>query len=134
MISGDMPLCLRRLSASSSRPVLAAEPWRSISRDDGGVGTNSSSVRRARSRRGGGRRPLTNSPEVDRQADAQGMANVEEEHTPGLARGGAAVAESRNDRGGLKVRPRDDDDQINPDEFKALLESYDNSFRNIAEG
>src|SRR5213594_3753710 len=77
---------------------------------------------------------LTNSPEIDRQEDAQGMANVEGENTPGPAKGGAAVAESRNDRGGLKVLPHDDDDQINPDEFKALLESYDNSFRNIAEG
>jgi small subunit ribosomal protein S1 len=78
---------------------------------------------------------LTNSPEIDRQEDAQGMANVEGENTPGPTRGGAAVADSRNDRGGgLKVRPRDDDDQINPDEFKELLESYDNSFRNIAEG
>src|SRR5204862_1369549 len=63
---------------------------------------------------GGGGRPLTNSPEIDRQEDAQGMANVESENTPGPARGGAAVAESRNERGGLKVRPRDDDDQLNP--------------------
>src|SRR6266542_1391814 len=78
---------------------------------------------------------LTNVPEIDRQEDAQGMANVEGENTPGPTRGGAAVADSRNDRGGgLKVRPRDDDDRINPDEFKELLESYDNSFRNIAEG
>src|SRR6266550_8855206 len=78
---------------------------------------------------------LTYSPEIDRQEDAQGMANVEGENTPGPTRGGAAVADGRNDRGGgLKVRRRDDDDQINPDEFKELLESYDNSFRNIAEG
>ena len=62
------------------------------------------------------------------------MANVEGENTPGPARGGAAVAENRSDRGGLKVRPREDDDKINPDEFKELLDSYDNSFRNIAEG
>src|SRR5262245_10603522 len=63
------------------------------------------------------------------------MANVEDENTPGPARGGgAAVAEVRSERGGLKVRPRDEDDQVSPDEFKQLLDSYDNSFRNIAEG
>ena len=38
------------------------------------------------------------------------------------------------DRGGLKARPRDDDEQIDPDEYARLLNSYDNSFRNIAEG
>src|SRR5689334_16467992 len=65
----------------------------------------------------------------------QGMAHVEDEHTPGPARGGTAVAEGRSERGsGLKVRPREDGEQINPDEFKDLLDSYDNSFRNIAEG
>jgi small subunit ribosomal protein S1 len=66
------------------------------------------------------------------------MANVEDENTPGPHPRGAGVGtvdrETRNDRGGLKVRPREDDDQINPDEFKELLDSYDNSFRNIAEG
>src|SRR5256884_9847325 len=63
------------------------------------------------------------------------MAHVEDERTPGPARGGTAVAEGRSDRGGgLKVRPREDGEQINPDEFKDLLDSYDNSFRNIAEG
>jgi small subunit ribosomal protein S1 len=67
--------------------------------------------------------------------DWQGMAHVEDEHTPGPAKGGTAVAESRSERGGgLKVRPREDGEQINPDEFKDLLDSYDNSFRNIAEG
>ena len=65
------------------------------------------------------------------------MANVEDENTPGPhpARGtgaGTVDRETRSDRGGLKVRPREDDDHINPDEFKELLDSYDNSFRNIA--
>ena len=34
----------------------------------------------------------------------------------------------------MKARPRDDDDQIDPAEYARLLDSYDNSFRNIAEG
>src|SRR5262245_30337162 len=42
--------CLRRLSASSARPLLAAEPRRSMFNDDGGVGTIvSSRVRLTRS-------------------------------------------------------------------------------------
>jgi transcriptional accessory protein Tex/SPT6 len=67
------------------------------------------------------------------------MANVEDENT--LAAGvGAGVAipdrheRDRADRGGLKARPRDDDDQIDPVEYARLLDVYDNSFRNIAEG
>src|SRR3954462_992039 len=64
------------------------------------------------------------------------MANVEDENTP--TGGGAAVATSerleRGDRGGLKARPRDDDEQMDPNAFEALLTAYDNSFRNIAEG
>jgi small subunit ribosomal protein S1 len=67
------------------------------------------------------------------------MANVENEHTPGPARGSAGTLDregrsDRNDRSTLKVRPRDDDDQIDPGEYARLLEVYDNSFRNIAEG
>jgi hypothetical protein len=70
------------------------------------------------------------------------MAHVQDEHIPGQAgtgmldRPGMNRPErgERNDRGTLKVRPRDDDQPINPDEFKELLDSYDNSFRNIAEG
>src|SRR4051795_312752 len=68
------------------------------------------------------------------------MANVEDENTPG-AGGGAAVATSertersdRTDRGTLKARPREDDEQMDPAEYARLLDSYDNSFRNIAEG
>ena len=67
------------------------------------------------------------------------MANVEDQNTPGTGSGGVATTErserhDRNDRGGLKVRPRDDDDQIDPAEYAKLLDIYDNSFRNIAEG
>jgi len=68
------------------------------------------------------------------------MANVEDENTPG-AGGGTGVATSeraersdRTDRGTLKARPREDDEQMDPAEYARLLDSYDNSFRNIAEG
>ncbi len=36
--------------------------------------------------------------------------------------------------GGIIALPRDDDDQIDPAEYARLLDSYDSSFRNIAEG
>src|SRR5262245_6660920 len=50
---GAMPPSFFRLSAISARPVRAAEPWRSMLSDDGGVGTMSSfNVRRTRSSRG----------------------------------------------------------------------------------
>src|SRR5438046_1185416 len=71
------------------------------------------------------------------------MANVEDENTPGTGRGGAAMAteRERGDRaessgraGGLKARPREDDAQIDPAEYAKLLDVYDSSFRNIAEG
>ena len=64
------------------------------------------------------------------------MAKVEDEHTPGAARGSAGTLdrEDRADRGGLKALRRDDDEQIDPTEFDNLLKAYDNSFRNIAEG
>src|SRR5436189_763377 len=70
------------------------------------------------------------------------MANVDNENIPGAGGGAAtAVAPERGNRpersdkgGGLKVRPRDEDDQIDPAEFSRLLDVYDNSFRNIAEG
>ena len=35
---------------------------------------------------------------------------------------------------GVKARLREDNDQIDREEFDRLLEVYDNSFRNIAEG
>src|SRR5918993_2187222 len=68
------------------------------------------------------------------------MANAEDEQTPGPARGAAGTLDRpERERGtdrdrGLKARPRDDDDQIDPEEYARLLDSYDSSFRNIAEG
>jgi small subunit ribosomal protein S1 len=68
------------------------------------------------------------------------MANVEDDNTPAPS-GGASAATleresrvERGDRGGLKARPRDDDEQIDPAEYARLLDVYDSSFRNIAEG
>src|SRR5476649_1907878 len=66
------------------------------------------------------------------------MANVDE-NTPGAGSGGVATSErpersERTDKGTLKIRPREDDDQIDPADYARLLDSYDNSFRNIAEG
>src|SRR6187399_984478 len=49
-----MLACCTRLSAISARPVRAADPWESISSDDGGVGIDVSvSTRRSRDRRAG---------------------------------------------------------------------------------
>ena len=70
------------------------------------------------------------------------MANVEDENTPGPASGGGVATTERpdrpergsTDRTTLKARPREDDDQMDPAEYAKLLDSYDNSFRNIAEG
>src|SRR5499427_4918229 len=69
------------------------------------------------------------------------MANVEGENTPGAGASGGGVATSeraersdRTDRGTLKARPREDDEQMDPEEYARLLDSYDSSFRNIAEG
>src|SRR5262245_16254214 len=66
------------------------------------------------------------------------MAHVEDEQHPGSGTGrpagGALDRAERGDRSGLKARPRDDDEQIDPDEYAQLLNAYDNSFRNIAEG
>src|SRR3977135_4257218 len=70
------------------------------------------------------------------------MANVEDENTHGATStsgGGVATSErpergERTDKGTLKARPREDDDQIDPAEYARLLDVYDNSFRNIAEG
>src|SRR5437899_1131724 len=69
------------------------------------------------------------------------MANVEGDNTPGAGGSGGGVATSeraersdRTDRRTLKARPREDDEQIDPAEYARLLDSYDSSFRNIAEG
>src|SRR5262245_4695283 len=62
------------------------------------------------------------------------MANVEEP-TPASGRGGAGtISEQPSKGGGLKLLRKDDDDQIDPNEYAKLLEAYDSSFRNIAEG
>src|SRR2546430_9988212 len=64
------------------------------------------------------------------------MVNVENENTPGPIRGASATTDrtERENRGGLIARPRRDDDQIEPDEYARLLDVYDSSFRNIAQG
>src|SRR5512138_3071485 len=68
------------------------------------------------------------------------MANVEDENTPGAGCGGGvatserAERSDRTDRGTLKARPREDDEQVDPQEYQRLLELYDNSFRNLSEG
>src|SRR2546423_12594149 len=51
------------------------------------------------------------------------MANVENENLSGSAKGV-----------GVKALHREDDAQMDPAEFARLLDVYDNSFRNIAEG
>src|SRR4026208_1538770 len=71
------------------------------------------------------------------------MANAEDE-TLGSGRGASAGTLDREARGerhrsdradrGLKARPREDDDPIDPEEYARVLDVYDNSFRNIAEG
>src|SRR5580704_11752637 len=70
------------------------------------------------------------------QEDRQGMANVEDDNTSGRSGPGAGTLDraTRGDRGGLKARPREDDDPLDPAEYARLLDAYDNSFRNIAEG
>ena len=74
------------------------------------------------------------------------MAHADDEHgsvswVPGSPGAGAPARTldrehrgDRADRGGLKARPRDDDDPIDPAEYARLLDVYDSSFRNIAEG
>jgi len=70
------------------------------------------------------------------------MANVEDQNTPDQASGGGTAVATRDraergdrtDKSTLKVRAREDDEQLDPAEFAKLLDVYDNSFRNIAEG
>src|SRR5205085_12677028 len=64
------------------------------------------------------------------------MAHEDEQHSGHPTRSAAETLErgDRHDKGTLKARPREDHDQIDPDEFETLLKAYDNSFRNIAEG
>ncbi len=73
------------------------------------------------------------------------MAKVEDGHTPGTGGSGLGTLD-REDRGDrpargergdgrrLKVRPREDQDQMDPSEYAQLVDVYDSSFRNIAEG
>src|SRR5438093_4518809 len=62
------------------------------------------------------------------------MANVEDDFTPGPSGAATLDRDKRGDRGGMKALVRDDDEQMDPAEYARLLDSYDNSFRNIAEG
>src|SRR3954454_14228317 len=66
------------------------------------------------------------------------MAHVEDEQTPGPAKAAAGTLDraerADRERGGLKTLAREDDTQMDPDEYARLLDSYDSSFRNIAEG
>src|SRR6478752_6120144 len=65
------------------------------------------------------------------------MAHVEDEQSGQNIRAAAGTLDrgTRNHQDkGLKARPRGDHDQIDADECAKLLDAYDNSFRNIAEG
>src|SRR5712671_132543 len=66
------------------------------------------------------------------------MTNVDDENNPGPARGGSTGTIERAERadrgGGLKALQREDQAQMDPAEYARLLDIYDNSFRNIAEG
>ncbi|MEO8260649.1 MAG: S1 RNA-binding domain-containing protein, partial [Acidobacteriota bacterium] len=77
------------------------------------------------------------------QEDRQGMANVDDDNTSAHSSAASAGTIDRTGReapgrgergGGLKPRVRDDDDQLDPTEYAQLLDVYDTSFRNIAEG
>jgi small subunit ribosomal protein S1 len=64
------------------------------------------------------------------------MTNVDGGHGPGPGathRSGAGTLD-RSDRGGVRPRPREDHEQIEPEEYARLLDIYDSSFRNLAEG
>src|SRR5215510_7908148 len=65
------------------------------------------------------------------------MANVDDQNTPGSAKSGSTGTLERGERGdrvGVKALPREDEAQMDPDEYARLLDVYDNSVRNIAEG
>src|SRR5262245_30657143 len=65
------------------------------------------------------------------------MDKVDDEPTPAKAGGAGTLEREHSGKGAsntIKARPRDEDDQISPEDYAKLLESYDNSFRNIAEG
>src|ERR1044071_8448312 len=56
------------------------------------------------------------------------MANADDEKTPALTRSGNPAA------GGIILLQRDDEEQMDPAEYARLLDSYDSSLRNSAEG
>ncbi|HVC20294.1 MAG TPA: 30S ribosomal protein S1 [Vicinamibacterales bacterium] len=62
------------------------------------------------------------------------MAHVEDENGPDLAKGGAHRIKAGEHRPVMVSSPRSLDDEFNPEEYARLLDIYDNSFRNIAEG
>jgi small subunit ribosomal protein S1 len=65
------------------------------------------------------------------------MANVDEQNTPASTRGGSTGTLERGERGdraGMKILVHEDDAQMDPGEYSRLLDVYDSSFRNIAEG
>src|SRR5206468_3403277 len=71
------------------------------------------------------------------RGDVQGMANVDDQNTPGSAKSGSTGTLERGERGdrvGVKALPREDEAHMDPDEYARLLDVYDSSFRNIAEG
>ena len=72
---------------------------------------------------------------------AQGMANVDDEHTSATGRAQGRWTESPPASGPSariaatwKYRPREDDEHIHPHGIRPLLDVYDSSFRTSAEG
>ena len=62
------------------------------------------------------------------------MANVEDRADSRSGEGAAGTLERAGERSRrAETLPRDDE-QIDPEEYARLLDSYDSSFRNIAEG
>src|SRR5204862_2272229 len=76
------------------------------------------------------------------EGEPHGMAKLDDESTPvkspgaptGSGTGTIERPERNPERAGVKALPRDDDEQMDPQEYARLLDSYDSSFRNIAEG
>src|SRR5215469_2725715 len=66
------------------------------------------------------------------------MAKVEESVPESTISAGTLDRPERHergaDRGGVKALPREDEAPMDPEEYARLLDSYDSSFRNIAEG
>jgi small subunit ribosomal protein S1 len=64
------------------------------------------------------------------------MTKVDEDNLQGrtATAGAGTIDRGRLERAGVRARPRDEDDALDPTEFARLLDFYDSSFRNIAEG